>query len=137
MKSVMGWRYCVRVDGAFVAGARRTWAFQDQIAVPAATCRTPSGASFRLDISFFDPLTQLDYVADRSNASVDIFSAPEQHVCRSTLGTPPTFAGHCPLIPWAALNSISGPDGVQVVNMPGQHQVFVGDGPSTVWGFNI
>ena len=27
------------------------------------------------DISFFDPNTQLDYVADRTNASVDIFSA--------------------------------------------------------------
>src|SRR4051812_31134747 len=27
------------------------------------------------DISFFDPKTQLDYVADRTNTSVDIFSA--------------------------------------------------------------
>src|SRR5437763_6968458 len=27
------------------------------------------------DISFFDPKTQLDYLADRTNASVDIFSA--------------------------------------------------------------
>ena len=31
----------------------------------------------------------------------------------------------------------SGPDGVQVVNIPGQHQVFVGDGPSILWSFNI
>lgn len=27
------------------------------------------------DISFFDPATQLDYLADRTNASVDVFYA--------------------------------------------------------------
>ena len=36
-----------------------------------------------------------------------------------------------------ATTSTSGPDGVVVVNLPGQHQVFAGDGGSTVRAFNI
>src|SRR5262249_10663660 len=83
-----------------------------------------------------DPLTQLDYVADRSNASVDIFSAQNNTFVNHTFGTP-NFAGQLPPDPVGGPNSTSGPDGVQVINILGQHQVIAGDGPSTVYNFNI
>src|SRR5882757_7189957 len=44
------------------------------IPVPSIQSINPTGA-FSFDISFFDANTQRDYVADRSNASIDIFSA--------------------------------------------------------------
>ena len=81
-------------------------------------------------------MTQLDYVADRSNASVSIFSAQNNTFVGQAFGTP-NFAGQLPPDPVGGPNSTSGPDGVQVVNIPGQHQVFAGDGPSTVYAFNI
>jgi len=108
-----------------------TYVFQQAIAVPPSVSNTVGGQFARFDISFFDPATQLDYVADRSNASVDIFSAANNTFVERLGGTPPTFAGQ------QASNDTSGPDGVQVVNMPGQHQLFVGDGPSILWSFNI
>jgi hypothetical protein len=108
-----------------------TYQFVGTIAVPPSVSNTIGGQFSRFDISFFDPATQLDYVADRSNASVDIFSAATNTFVERLGGTPPTFAGQ------QATNDTSGPDGVQVVNMPGQHQLFVGDGPSVLWTFNI
>jgi hypothetical protein len=108
-----------------------TYAFQQAIAVPPSVSNSAGGQFARFDISFFDPATQLDYVADRSNASVDVFSAATNTFVERLGGTPPTFAGQ------QASNDSSGPDGVQVVNMPGQHQLFVGDGPSILWSFNI
>jgi hypothetical protein len=123
-------------SAAFLSPAQAdTYVFQAAIAVPSSTFNTPTspgGGLFRtFDISFFDPATQLDYVADRSNASVDIFSAANNTFVGRIGGTPPTFAGQM------ASNETSGPDGVQVVNVPGQHQVFVGDSPSILWSFNI
>jgi len=79
------------------------------------------------DISFFDPATQLDYVADRSNAGIDIFSAKTN----SFVGRVPGFVGQ------QATNSVSGPDGVVVVSEPGEHLLFGGDGNSTLKGFTI
>jgi PEP-CTERM motif len=105
------------------------------IQVPPSTLNQQGGQFVNFDISFFDPLTQLDYVADRSNASVDIFDAQNNTFVNHTLGTP-NFAGQV-FTNGVANNSVSGPDGVQVVNVPGQHQVFAGDGPSTVYAFNI
>ena len=37
----------------------------------------------------------------------------------------------------AATTSVSGPDGVLVVSLPGQHQLWAGNGNSTLLGFNI
>jgi hypothetical protein len=108
-----------------------TYAFQQAIAVPPSVSNTLGGKFQTFDISFFDPATQLDYVADRSNASVDVFSAATNTFVERLGGTPPTFAGQ------QASNATSGPDGVQVVNMGSQHQLFVGDGPSILWSFNI
>ncbi|HVC62013.1 MAG TPA: hypothetical protein VND19_16830 [Acetobacteraceae bacterium] len=92
-----------------------------------------AGGTFKtFDISYFDPLTSLDYVGDRSNASVDVFSAlTNTMVGRIGGGAPPLFSGQT-----SSFNT-SGPDGVLVVNVPGQHQVWAGNGDSTLKGFSI
>ncbi|HSV13346.1 MAG TPA: hypothetical protein VLI90_03760, partial [Tepidisphaeraceae bacterium] len=41
------------------------------------------------------------------------------------------FVGHL------STSDISGPDGVLVVNLPGQHSLYAGDGNSTLKGFNV
>jgi hypothetical protein len=93
------------------------------------------------DISFFDPKTQLDYVADRTNATIDVFSAATNTMVGQIAGVPP-FQGIQPTPPGQpANNAISGPDGVVVVNgavgLPNQHQLWVGDGNATLAGFNL
>jgi hypothetical protein len=99
----------------------------------------PSAGQFNTyDISFFDATTQLDYVADRTNGVVDVFSAKTN----SFVGTIGSFQGIQPTPPAnPAVNAISGPDGVVVVNgavgAPTQHQLWVGDGNSTLTGFNL
>jgi hypothetical protein len=121
----------------FLSPAHATYVFKDTIAVPQSPSNIIGGNFAAFDISFFDPVTQLDYVADRSNAAVDVFAAPSDTFVTRIGGSTPTFAGALPPDPIGGPNSTSGPDGVQVVNIPGLHQVFVGDGPSTVWNFKI
>ncbi len=101
--------------------------FQYSIAVPSAGAANhqPLGAFTAFDISFFDPTTRIDYVADRSNASVDAFAGS------SFLGRVPGFTGQL------ATTSISGPDGVLTVSHGSQHTLFAGDGNSTLKSFNI
>lgn len=80
----------------------------------------PGGAFTGFDISFVDPTTGLDYVADRSNAAVDVFGGT------SFLGrTESVFAGQL------ATTSISGPDGVLTMTSGSQHTLFAGDGGAT------
>jgi hypothetical protein len=98
------------------------------IAIPPTSSNTNPGQIFNsFDISFFDPATQLDYVADRSNAGIDIFSAKTN----TYVGIVGGFAGQ------QATTSVSGPDGVLVVSQPGVHDLFGGDGNSTLKAFNI
>lgn len=109
-----------------------TYSLLTTIAVPASPDNNVGGKFATYDISFFDPTTQLDYVADRSNAAVDIFSAMTNSYVGRIGGTGQLFAGQK-----GSDNTISGPDGVQVINLPGQHIVYAGDGDSTLKGFNI
>ena len=60
-------------------------------------------------------------------ASVDVFSA----ATNSFVTRVPGFVG------LQATTSVSGPDGVLTVNLPGQHQLWAGDGNSTLKGFDI
>ena len=88
-------------SAAFLSPAHAdTYQFTAAIAVPTSTFNTPTspgGGLFRtFDISFFDPATQLDYVADRSNASVDIFSAANNTFVGRIGGTPPRSLGKWP-----------------------------------------
>ncbi len=101
------------------------------IAVPASEDNSVGGNFNTFDISFFDGSTQLDYVADRSNASVDIFSAATDTFVGRVGGSGQLFQGQ------KASNAASGPDGVVTTNLPGQHQLWAGDGNSTLKAFDI
>src|SRR5713101_6480134 len=63
------------VLGSGPALAGPTYVLLTTIPVPASGDNTQNGAFTAYDIAFFDGTTQLMYLADRSNASVDIFSA--------------------------------------------------------------
>jgi len=102
------------------------------IQIPASPDNTnPVNAGGRFtsyDIAFSDPTTRLIYLADRSNASVDIFSAITNTYVGRLGGAGGVFTGQ------TATTATSGPDGVVVI--PGQ-QVWAGDGNSTARVFNI
>ncbi len=84
-----------------------------RIAVPGA----PLGS---FDISWIDPATQTYYLADRSNAGVDIINTKDH-----------TFAGRIGgFVGFRGKNNVSGPNGVVLV--PSQHELWVTDGDSTV-----
>lgn len=104
------------------------YALTDTIAIPPSRVNNVGGQFQSYDISFFDPITRLDYVADRSNASVDIFSAVTDLFVGRIGGNDNTFTGQ------TASTSTSGPDGVVVV--PGQ-QVWAGNGNSTLLSFSL
>src|SRR5215471_4068421 len=86
---------------------------QAVLPVPAGPANPFAGGQFTTyDIGFFDSTTQLYYLADRTNASVDVFSA----ATNMFVGRIGMFQGIQPTPPMApANNAISGPDGVLVV----------------------
>src|SRR5262249_41377921 len=81
------------------------------VPVPANPAVNPSGNFSAFDISFADPVLGDIFIADRSNAGVDVFSGSGL----SLISRPAGFAGVQPPPPAAANNSISGPDGVLTV----------------------
>jgi hypothetical protein len=93
---------------------------------PDAANKQPGGEFTSFDISFFDPVTRNYYVADRSNASVDIFSGASL----SFLGRATGFTGQ------GATTSVSGADGVLTVTSGGITTLFAGDGNSTLKVFD-
>jgi len=100
---------------------------QTYIPVPADSANVqPGGAFSSFDISYFDPVTGNDYVADRSNASVDIFSGSTL----TFLGRATGFTGQ------GATTSVSGADGVVTVTSGGVTTLYAGDGNSTLKVFN-
>ena len=103
------------------------YTLQKVIAVPTGPGNTVGGTFKTYDIGFFDASTQNYYLADRSNASVDVFSAKTDTFVTRING----YAGQ------VADNGHSGPDGVLVVNANGLHQLYAGDGNSTINGYTI
>jgi hypothetical protein len=102
-------------------------AFDTYIAVPADTANTqPGGAFSAFDISFADAVNGNIYIADRSNAAVDIFSGSS----KTFLGRATGFTGQ------QATTSVSGPDGVLTVTTGGVTTLYGGDGNSTLKVFN-
>ena len=86
----------------------------------------PSGAFTSFDISFADPVTGNIFIADRSNASVDIFS-----------GSSLTFLGRAEGFTGQTGNNItSGADGVLTVTSGGVTTLYAGDGNSTLRVYN-
>src|SRR5262249_43347630 len=93
------------------------------IPVPAdAANMQPGGAFSTFDISFADPVTGNVFIADRSNAAVDIFSGSSL----TLLGRATGFVGQ------QASNAVSGPDGVLTVTNGGVTTLYAGDGNSTL-----
>ncbi len=86
----------------------------------------PLGAFSAFDISFADPVTGDVFIADRSNASVDIFSGSSL----TFLGRATGFTGQ------QATTSVSGPDGVLTVTSGGTTTLYAGNGDSTLRVFN-
>jgi hypothetical protein len=109
--------------GPAVADPLLPLTLQTFIPVPADTANVqPGGAFSSFDISFADPVTGNIFIADRSNASVDIFSGSSLQF----LGRATGFTGQ------QATTSISGPDGVVTVTAGGITTLFAGDGNSTL-----
>jgi PEP-CTERM motif-containing protein len=98
------------------------------IPIPATAANVqPGGAFTSFDISFFDPVSGNYYLADRSNASVDIISGTTLTVIGQVTGG---FAGQQPT------TSASGPNGVLTVTSGGTTTLYAGDGNSTLKVFN-
>jgi hypothetical protein len=99
------------------------------IPVPADSANQQPGLAFSsFDISFADSVTGNIFIADRSNAGVDIFSGSSL----AFLGraTSPPFTGQ------QATTSVSGPDGVLTVTSGGVTTLYAGDGNSTLRVYN-
>jgi hypothetical protein len=97
------------------------------IPVPAgAANQQPGGAFSSFDISFADSVTGNIFIADRSNASVDIFSGSSL----TFLGRATGFTGQF------ASTAVSGADGVLTVTSGGVTTLYAGDGDSSLKVFN-
>ncbi len=97
------------------------------VSIPATAANNQGGKVTGFDISYVDPLTGIYYFADRSNASVDIINGATNKVIAQAGG----FAGQL------ATTSISGPDGVVVVNNGTTATLYAGDGNSLLRSFNV
>ena len=106
---------------------------QTFIPVPADAANVqPGGAFSSFDISFADPVTGNIFIADRSNASVDIFSGSSlTFLGRAIWFTPP--AG----LPGSRRQQqFPAPDGVLTVTSGGVTTLYAGDGNSTLKVFD-
>lgn len=91
-----------------------------------ATIKIPGKPLGAFDISFVDPTLPFYYLADRSNASLDVIDTRSNTVIGQIGG----FVGvRTDPVTKKVSNDISGPDGVQVVR---HGEVWVGDGDSSV-----
>jgi hypothetical protein len=100
--------------------------------VPGDKFVNPSGTFTAFDISFADPVTGDIFIADRSNAGVDIFSGSGL----TQIGRAAGFVGADP-----RGNNFSGPDGVLTVTSPVNGvmttTLYAGDGNSTLKVFQF
>jgi hypothetical protein len=102
------------------------------IAVPSDAANMQPGNAFSaFDISFASEATGDVYIADRSNAAVDIFSGSSLMF----LGRATGFTGQIPATKGG--NSVSGADGVVTVTSAGTTTLYAGDGNSTLRVFNV
>jgi len=105
------------------------------ISIPAsAENPNPNGSFTSYDIMWVDDNTQLVYLADRSNASVDVFSA-KTNTFVGRVGGSGEFVGQNP--PLAPVSASSGPNGIVISELAGQHNLYAGDGNSTLKAYNL
>lgn len=109
---------------ATTATAAPIYSLFDTIAVPTTAANVqPGGALTSFDISFVDDSKGFYYLADRSNAAVDIINTTTDKV----VAQPGGFAGQ------RATTSVSGPNGVLVAGTT----LWVGDSPSLLKSLNV
>jgi DNA-binding beta-propeller fold protein YncE len=110
----------------------KNFQLQATIQIPLADTATNPLQVFRFfDISWVDEPTERYFIADRSNAGVDIIHA-ETNTWVHRIGG---FAGQKFTATGAADNAHSGPDGVLVIHSA--NQLWAGDGDSTVKVFDL
>lgn len=119
------------IVGSAVAGPISYGLIKTIAVPPSAANQQPNGAFTSFDISFFDPVTNAAYVADRSNAAVDIFSGASLSLIGRANNPSDPFTGQ------QALSSTSGPDGVLVAQPGAVPQLWAGNGNSTLLSFNV
>jgi hypothetical protein len=91
------------------------------IQVPPATTNT-AGTLFSFDISWYDPVLNKYFLADRNNKSVDVIDGATHSITQHVNSGFAGFSGN---------NDTSGPDGLATVN--NHTEVWVGDSPGKVW----
>ena len=95
----------------------------DEVFAPTTAITLPSPQKITaFDISFVDPVIGQYFLADRTNAAVDVVDTGTNTLSTQLKATPP-FAGA------TGNNDTSGPDGVITVN---HNEVWAGDGDSTI-----
>src|SRR5665647_3072312 len=93
----------------------------DETFAPVAVISLPGNQKIQsFDISFVDPVIGIYVLGDRTNKAVDVIDTTTNTVLTQLLGGFVGFTGN---------NDTSGPDGVLTV---GHHEIWVGDGNSTV-----
>src|SRR5262245_4173579 len=124
---------------AFLLGAGSSRAADDKsngavrflrsVPVPGFPLNTTSpGKMIVFDISWVDQTTQLYYLADRSNAVIDVVNAKTDTFVRQIDGKFRGFTGN---------NDTSGPNGVVVIGRPGRQFLIVTDANSRVVSINL
>jgi hypothetical protein len=101
--------------------------FLRSVPVP-GSATNPSGKMFVFDISWVDQATQLYYLADRSNAVIDVVDTKTNTLVRQIAEGFKGFTGN---------NDTSGPNGVVVIGHPGNQFLIVTDANSRVVSINL
>jgi hypothetical protein len=136
------WSTALAITGGLAAGTG-AWAQAENngpvrllstIPVPVATTNT-TGGMYAFDISFVDQSNQRYYLADRSNAAVDVVNAKTDKFVTQITASPPFAGVKLSGTPPAVNNNISGPDGVTTDEIG--TCLFAGDGPSRLVSFKI
>ncbi len=109
--------------GSIAGGAASARADEKMVLV--ATIDVGGKGLGAFDISFVDPKLDLYVLADRTNASVDLIDASDN----TFIGRVGGFTGAVLNPNGTANNSLSGPDGVVIVD---HKEIWAGDGDSTV-----
>lgn len=103
---------------------RAAVSLQTTVPIPGTAANTTGGNMYVFDISWVDQNSQIYYLADRSNAVVDMVDATTNTLLGQLTGGFKGFTG---------TNGTSGPNGVT----SGGHCLFVSDSPSRVVSFDI
>jgi hypothetical protein len=126
--------------GASPATASPNYLFEGTIGITPSTSNT-AGTFAGYDLATFDSTTQLYYLTDRSNNSIDVLSAKTNTFVErigsglfTGNGTAVPAASGLPAVPAA---NVTGPNGIGISDVPGGKLLVTSNGNSTVQTFNL